>query len=601
MTEKVILQNAVETSVSANKTGAFGSTLLLCNVGARAYVYFALPVFPQDVTIVSATLRVRPSRGENPVTLSVKRLLSPFDPNRVVWNTNEPQRGPVLDSETDSTDDFFVFNVTTAIVNAVAGAPWYGFGLESNSPLSSWALYSSRSQFPLSLTIEYVTKPPTPDSLEPRGDVEISESKPHLSWMFQGYTAGSFPVAHSVQFASDINFNNLVYDFGVTSSGASTHDTSQDNGFGGLATGATIYWRVKVRNDSGAWSEWSPAARFKYTGPNSINITSPGTETPDPTPDVTWTYGDYQASYQVIVENENNYDGRAIWTLLYDTGVVASEAKTHTLPPGVIDSPNKYYRVTVRLWSNTNNQAVPGSRNDIVDVQEFSWVPSGATPPVDLQVLNEAPIPNKRIRWRYNGPTPNGFMVYRRSSVRRDPVVRSVDAISTREGNSEWYSIDDLLVPGRADITWEVQTLTPGGSSQFNPSVTQHVHNAVPWVISAIDTKRAFNMVDADIDPGLSEVSDVVVPVAGKPFIVQQALQGFVGSASGEISWDFSTSDLTAQDMIDNFLWIRENPQVYFVWQDQAIEAFIYNCAYTPYGRADGKTDYGISFNFVEV
>jgi hypothetical protein len=97
-------------------------------------------------------------------------------------------------------------------------------------------------------------------------------------------------------------------------------------------------------------------------------------------------------------------------------------------------------------------------------------------------------------------------------------------------------------------------------------------------------------------------VSDLVTPVQGPAYLVQQSFQGFIGSAQGEITWDAIPAGApTAEAMKDNFLWMRLNPRVYFLWLDQAIECYIYNCAFTPIGRADGKTDYVVSFDFVQV
>lgn len=382
--------------------------------------------------------------------------------------------------------------------------------------------------------------------------------------------------------------------------------------FTALTNGQSRYWRVRVKNTMNLWSPYSLPAQFTFQTAAALAITAPaGSTTADPTPTITWTYSGTQVAYQVLVHGTANLftDGANANALLYDSGILYGATLTMDLPVGVIRYENQNYTVTVRSWSNQSIVSVTGVPSYDVATKTFTWVPAGATPAVQLLVTQEVTaLPARLIRWQYTGGTAAARFVLYRSRYGATEAVWDLTASAVQEGATQWYRFIDRLPPGRADVSYSVMTVyASGATSAFvgNPIVTVHMDHKMPWIQSVADpTVRAFCLVNYSINPGLTEISDVVTTIGGAPFLSMQSLGKYNGSMSGEISWEAVAGHPTidGESMRRNFMWIRENnPRVYMVWQDQAIEAFIYQTEINSIGTADGKTDYAVSFNFVQV
>lgn len=611
----ITLRNAVEGWVSTERASKFGDTRLYVHSTANAYLYFTRPKLPAGAVITNAILRLWPgqSTGVTSGTINVHHLTSAFDPASLIW-TAQPTVGSLVSSLTrtwyngGASMDFSVTAEVQAIVN---GGQWFGWRISSATADATQWFGSSQSGVingsAMELVIDYQAPPPAPTDLYPNSNRQVNSSKPTLSWVSQGGQTAD-QLAFKVQVAADSAFTTSLYTSNEIASAASSYDLNVASPtFTALTAGQSRYWRVQVKNSQGVWSNWSNAAQFTYVAAFAVTITAPsGATTADPTPTVTWTYTGTQQAYQVLVRGPRSATD-ATTIDLYDSGIKYGTTATMDLPVGVILWPNGSYQITVRVWATTNVVSVTGTPSYDQSTKTVQWVPSGATPSVQLLVTQEvAPLPARLVRWQYTGAagTAARFILTR---SRYGLVEASWDLVATavQEGATQWYRYVDRLPAGRADVTYEVMTVSnTRTTSTSNPTATVHLDHQMPIVVSVYDpTVRAFSLLNYQIDSNLTEVADVIQPVNGPAFVSLQRLGKYMGSASGEISWDAHPGNAVfdGEDMRKNFMWIRQNPRVYMVWADQAIEAIIWGTQIDPISVANGKTDYAVSFNFVEV
>lgn len=605
MVAKITLRNSIDAWVSAERTSRFGDNRLFVHSAANAYFNFARPRFPAGTVITSAKFRVQPDGGSagGAATVLLHTLTSSFDPGSLRWTalpTVGAQVASLARSSWYSSGAIMEFDVSSEVQRIVDGGDWFGWRLSTTKADPTQFVYSGQSTFPVELTIEYTAPPETPVDLFPRNNQAVNDPKPTLSWTTPG-GSNSTQIAVQIQVSSSADFTTGVYTMNETASGASSFDL--DNAvpaFTALSTGQSRYWRVRIKNDMGVWSPYSQIAQFKYQTPFSLTITSPtaGPQT-DPTPTVSWTYGGAQAAWQVIVVEQ---DFLGVPRTVYDTGIQNTAITTLDLPEGVVSYTGRTYTAYVRVWEQGDLASVTGAPNYREASRSWTWSPSGATPPVEILLEPWlAQRPGRTVRWRYTGAAADRFMVTRTRAGKTS--VFYVNATAAREGATEWYRYTDFP-EGRADITYQVITIMANGTTSTtaaSPTVSARVDYKMPFVVSTVDGyNRHFPILNASITPGLSEVSDVVVPIVGAPYLAQWALQKFRGHAEGVMTGDALPGIMTSDQMKDNFLWIRQNPRVVFFFQNEAVTCFVYNMDYSPVGRPDGGTDYAISFDFLQ-
>lgn len=597
--------NTLDGWVSTDRAAKFGDTRLYIHSTANAYVFFARPRLPDGATVTSAVLKAYPgdAAGSGSVTINVHHLTSAFDPNNLTWTT-QPTVGTQVSTLTRVWDGASMdFSITPEVQAIVDGGAWYGWRISTTSTDTTQWIGSGQSTTPMELIIDYTAPPPAPTNLYPAGNATVYAAKPTLSWLSDGGVSGG-QMSAIVQVASDAAFTTNLYTSNESTSSASSYDlNSASPAFTALTAGQTRYWRVKVKNTSGVWSAYSAPAQFTYQVAPSLTINTPATTTNDPTPTVSWTLtGATQAAWRLVVSAVDGSSG------YWDSGIQYGTTASYDVPQGVVIYSGIQYKITLYSWPTTASAvSLTGAPLYATATKTFTWVPSGATPPVQILATQEVtPLPARLVRWQYTGgTTPARFILIRQ----RFGVIEQVwdfIASSVLEGG-QWYRWVDRLPAGRADVTYSVMTVYADGSTSdwgVNPVVTVKMDHLMPWCISVADpTNKAFCLVNADVNASFSEISDVVRPVGAPAYLAIQSLGKYDGSMSGEISWDAvpGNSSFTGEKMRQNFLWLRQNPRVYLTWQDQAIEAFIYNTDIQSLGTANGKTDYAVSFNFVQV
>lgn len=610
MAETFTLMTGVDAWVSPERNGRFGDTRLFVHSTANAYIYFNRPLLPSGSVVTSAKLRIYPvpTAVATVVPLTIHRLTEPFNPNSLTWG-NLPAVGAQVGTQSrqwyPTGGPPFEISITSEVQAIVNGQDWYGWRLSSTGTNVEQAVWGGQSATPILLEVTYTMPPPAPTELWPTGNSTVLSSRPTLQWTLTGGLA-STPMAFQVQVAADSGFTTSLYTSNEIAGNASLYDLSAASpAFTALTNGQSRWWRVRVKNDQGVWSPYSDAAQFTYNAAPALAITSPGASTAVPIPTITWTYGGSMAAWQILVDLPS-INGEDRVGEIYDSGIQYGSTTTHNLPQGVIRyaSPQQY-RITLRVWASGAAIVSTTGRPTYQEVQATTaWVPSGAPAPTQIQASQFlAPMPWWTVRWEYtSGTTPTWFLL----QMWRNGVLSEyyLSPASVREGATNWYQYTLWSVRARADVTWRVLTITNSGVSMPVPEITMGIRNIMPVVAWATDPgNRRFSLLNANIESNLTEQSDVVQPVHGDPSLVNWSYGLMAGSVVGTISWDapLDPGSFNAEDMFTDFLFMRKNPLCIIVWQDQAIVAYIYNCTYRSVGRADGKTDWVVSFDFFQV
>lgn len=309
------------------------------------------------------------------------------------------------------------------------------------------------------------------------------------------------------------------------------------------------------------------------------------------TPPIGWTLtGQVQSSYRVRLSSPEQ-DFRIRW----DTGRVTSTDNSVAVPPGVIVDVFDNYRVTVDVWDDQNRIWTPGDNPALQASANFSYEFSDTVTPVtDLTVNPVGTGTAQNLEW--TDPTqPDSYTILRDGKV----LAAFVEAADFWQGGSS-YLWPDWQVPGRTDHTWEVVRVVNGVSSAGNNQVTKSTRILAPVLMDS-SGENEISFLNPNIDPGLTEDSAVIFPQGAAPALITQSLWGFVGTAEGVLSNEHGPA--SAEEMKNRFLHLRKqvHEKMYFMWSDEAIICHIYNCKYTPIPRADGSTDYHISFGFIQV
>jgi hypothetical protein len=111
--------------------------------------------------------------------------------------------------------------------------------------------------------------PPTPTLVSPANNAWVTENKPTFKWFFNGNQSG-----FNLSISNQIDFATLVQNITSKSSTQNyTLTTALNDGM--------YYWRVRINDTSGVWSDWSVVWLVKVdtTPPTSVTVFSPRTWT----------------------------------------------------------------------------------------------------------------------------------------------------------------------------------------------------------------------------------------------------------------------------------------------------------------------------------
>lgn len=116
------------------------------------------------------------------------------------------------------------------------------------------------------------TDPNTPTNTSPSsGATGVSITPALTASTFSDPDVGDSQTASQWQIATDINFNNIIWDTGTTGPASNTTTVSSS-----LNIGTTYYWHVRYKDSFGGWSNYSTQTRFVTNkSPSTPTLISP--------------------------------------------------------------------------------------------------------------------------------------------------------------------------------------------------------------------------------------------------------------------------------------------------------------------------------------
>lgn len=597
----VKVSNGTDTYVAQNHASSkyAGSDMLeFTNISGKvryAYLSFAKP-FPKGVTILSAKLRMTQRFDETgSTTVTLKKVTQAWTSTKMTWNNKPAVTSTDSKSVTKSTQPKYTvweFDVTTHMQAVADGAAWYGWRFETTNStyyrqfFSANASVSGRSVKP-TLEVVYIEKPNKPTQLSPAAGRVTALSKPVLRFDFTDSQGSTTMQAFQVQMNATNSFTTPSFDTGTYLSSVPQLDLST-TAFAGLADGGTIYWRVRVQDDSGLWSSWSDATSFtRHVKPTLTILNPPANEIDEPTPPILWSLtGGTQTAWQVIVKNANGD-----W--LHSSGKTTSTDSDYTIPAGVIKWNNLSYTIEVRVWDTYSRESTPGDTSWIAATRDVTYVYDATTDPVtSLTAQLQYPKPVVKLTWN-RSLAPDSFTITRNGEV----IATNLEPLDVLVSGTTYEFIDYNASPGRAHV-YSVQAVVNGKTSSGNPTVTVTPESVGIWLM---DPANDIYVQLMDVDEGtwdMGEEAAMFAPLGGtKSVRVTQALRGYEGSLSGRL---VVTPDSlgTLQEQEEDIWKLKSRPGKTFTLalSDISMQVIIGNVVVAPLPTRDPQKK--VSFDF---
>lgn len=368
-------------------------------------------------------------------------------------------------------------------------------------------------------------------------------------------------------------------------------------GFAGINDNQVIYWRVRVQDGAGLWSEWSDPVDFKRDGKGALTLVNPSSGTPiveETTPPFDWTFtGETQSAYQLTIIETNTLGQVKQWT----TGKKTSTATSLTIPAGVIRSPDSTYSANLRVWDTKQRESIAGDPAYVEVVRAFTYVPTATvTATTSPTAVGQTPYPRVLVGWQ-RATDPDSFTILRNRQV----IAANLLPSEVRVSGSTFSYLDKSAHPFTT-LTYEVQAVVNGKASASNPTAVTTLQHQGMWLsntdhsISVLITGRD----DRAVTYG--EDSEIVLPVgATEPALVTNSLRGLEGTLTGELHSNMLGLSTTAQQWRDAFLRIKAQAgrTCWLTFGDRTIQCVIRNAVVAP--RPTTPLSFKVSFEFYQT
>lgn len=576
-----VLRNGNDTYVaqSTPSRNYSGSTQLVCKAGAaqfHSFIYFVRP-FPLGATILNATLKLYQISAETAThTVTAKVLTAPWNLSQTNWNNKPPSTttGQVAVTKAFATPigTEWAFNVTAVMQSVSDGLIWRGWTIINN--LDDF-LYLGSTQHPTYKPVLEVTwsdAPDAPTTLSPSGNRAVAVAKPVLRFDYTD-VSGSTQLANvQVQINATNVWTSPTFDSGTVAATTPQLDLNT-TAYAGLSVAASAWWRVRVQDAAGLWSDWSAGAQFQRQNKGTLTITNPPVSglITEPTPPITWTFtGTTQAAWQVFVTSATDTS-----QVLHNTGKVAGTALAYTLPAGVLKDDTSY-ALFVRVWDTVQREATPGDTAWVEATRNFTYSYDALTAPVTSLVGTDlAPVPGVTLTW-VRSTAPDSFAIRRNGKIIASNLLPGT--VST--GGTAYAYTDRGADPYKSTV-WSVHAIVNGKTSDTNPTVTKTLQPSGIWLQ---DPARGIAVRLLGREGGtwaMGEEAETYTPVGGtKGVRVTQSLRGYEGSISGTLEAGTQT---IAQQVADLMLLKQNAGQVYLLTtSDFTIPVVIGNVAAAP-------------------
>lgn len=606
---KVLLKNAVDAFVQQTYPDRNNNTGIRLYVRGGStnqfysYLYFGRP-FPLGVTIISAKLRLTQGPAlTGSSTGTVQRVAEKWSSSRLTWN-NKPTTAGTLYQITKSSPaagTLWEWDITAMMQEVADGIPWYGVRVRNsldvwpNSYLSAQAsTYDGRPE----LEIEWADNPEKPTDLFPSNGRAVSASRPVVRCDFTDISGDKTMAAIQVQVNTTTSFTAPAFDSGTVASTVPELDLST-TAFTALTEGQIRYWRVRVQDGAGLWSDWSDVESFKYNALGTLTITNPsGTRVEEATPPVTWTFtGKTQKAYELLVTRIQTVDGITIRDLPKSTGKITSTATSHTVPKGwIVDGAGTdTYIIEVRVWDTLDREAVANGPiyQTFSRTVNVNWV-TAVTAATGLTVTPDTQLPKAVLNFSRT-TLPDAWQIYRNNQL----IANVVGADLFVSGTA--YQYTDVGVPPRTDVTWKVVAVVNNSGSPNPPTVSSYLR-PVTSVLTDVNYKWPILIYNASRDFAKEDDVTIFEPIGNAAPVAHfgSTINGYRGSMSGVAST--SAQGITSAEMKRRFKYLTKDKGATLVLSlaDELIQCFIYNARLIGRSTTDGMI-YDISFDFYQT
>lgn len=472
---------------------------------ARVLLRGTLDKVPLDGDISVAKLRVWSDRARAASSPLEVRPVNDGWKARVKWS-NQPTVGALIQTLSPNpigARHLYEFDVTAWAQTRSRR----GLRLDTTLLTNLWLSGSTAPNDKPVLVVTYTVPPEVPANLVPDGnDAVVSDPDPILT-----YAGDDGMTLQQVRFSNDEGLN-VSYTSAWLPAITGRYNPVDDPGANPvMADGQQVWWSVRTDGDGGI-SEWSEWAEYIYRPLVFPVITSPGAETLDGSPTLTWTIAN-QTAYKV-----DFYHGS---DLVATSGWSSNTATRSWTPPKSIPVPGATGRFVLTVRDQYNRVAAAGAPAYAEVTHTFTTSLTGANTAIDnLDVTFEDPIPV------LTGTVDAGLVPAEVALFRDGVQVPIWDA----DGNAfmwapkaEFFTgqnfvIRDYTSPPRGEHTWQVWVRGAGLPEITGPPVTKKFVTRSVWLVDprSGDQIEILGYGDAPVIEQATEETGVVhVPING--------------------------------------------------------------------------------------
>lgn len=246
---------------------------------------------------------------------------------------------------------------------------------------STWSPWSVESYFQFTKVVLGA-----PTNLQPSTN---QQQNVNITWENVQGEQTSSQTAYEVQWSlNQINWNTIA------GTGSTPQHVVPSGTFAFEEESITIYYRVRVKNNYNAWSEWSNSNSFLYYSSNPKKPTNLNATQNAGVVNLTWTYVPNDSESQSGADIEYSFDNEN-WNVLPHSG----SAAVYTIAESVLNSTTVTNR-TVYIRLRTKNNL--GGMSVWTDSIQINYKTSKPLPPSNLQPFGQQLEGTITASWHFN-------------------------------------------------------------------------------------------------------------------------------------------------------------------------------------------------------
>lgn len=541
-------------------------------------------------TVSEGTLRlVQSAAFTGTVTITARRVSASWKARLLTWN-NQPGVvgvGVGVTKVNPAAGTVWEFDVTDHLQTVADGSDHYGWRLASDSSteIVFYSLDADRVANRPRLEMSYSTAPTAPSTLIPDAG-KVSVDKPTLQFDYTDNSGSTELASVQVQIDAAQDGGSPDFDSGEVATDVPELDLST-TAYGGVSDGATTYWRVRVKDGNGLWSDWSDWATLARDAKGTLVIDSPtnGGTVLEYTPPILHTLtGETQTHARWRIFDVSDGVPREV----YNSGKIATTDDEHTIPfrnhiagwnPGnrvLFDQ--RDYRVQVDVWDTKNREATAGDPTYTSATANFTVAyEATVTAPATLVADQVASSPWVELTWT-RASAPDSWTIERDGEA----IEVDIDPSDVFVSGTTYSWRDPGARPG-IEHTYRVRAEVNGELSDDGPTDTITTTVIGVWVIdpeSVLDDVPMYGK--EPFIAAFGEDAEVFNPIGAQASVrIVQGMRGLEGSWIGQIVDHESTSWHTIEARLMQYK-ARPAQEFRLVWSDTSIPVYLGNVSVSP-------------------